>query len=67
MPDGDLDMTEAKNEWNYSKSLETSDLKITNKNKHAKKFRIVIEEVEDYSKFNAISMKTQDHGEQHIM
>lgn len=61
LPDGDLDMTEAKNEWNYSKSLETSDLKITNKNKHAKKFRIVIEEVEDYSKFNAISMKTQDH------
>ena len=54
-------MTEAKNEWNYSKSLETSDFKITNKNKHAKKFRIVIEEVEDYSKFNVISMKTQDH------
>ena len=61
LPDGDLDMTEAKNEWNYSKSLETSDFKITNKNKHAKKFRIVIEEVEDYSKFNVISMKTQDH------
>ena len=61
LPDGDLDMTEAKNEWNYSKSLETSDFKITNKNKHAKKFRIVIEEVEDYSKFNVTSMKTQAH------
>jgi hypothetical protein len=61
LPDGDLDMTEAKNEWNYSKSLETSEFKITNKNKHAKRFRIVIEEIDDYSKFNTVSIKTKDH------
>lgn len=59
--DGDLDMTDAENEWNYSKSLENSSFVITNKNKHSRKFRIVIEEVSDYSKFNATSIATRAH------
>lgn len=59
--DGEIDMSEAENEWNYSKSLENSSFVITNKNKHARNFRIVIEEVKNYSKFNAVSIATKKH------
>lgn len=61
LADGELDMDEAKNEWNYSKSLEESSFLIKNNGKHARKFQIVIEEVDNYSKFNAISIKTREH------
>ena len=61
LADGELDMDEAKNEWNYSKSYEESSFLIKNNGKHARKFQIVIEEVENYSKFNAISIKTREH------
>jgi len=59
--EGELDMTEAENEWNYSKSLENSSFVITNKNKYARKFRIVIEEVKDYSLYNANPIATKEH------
>lgn len=60
-PDSDLDMTDAENEWNESKSLENTSFLITNGNKHSRNFKIVIEEVKDYSKFDAISIATRDH------
>lgn len=57
----DIDMTEPENEWNYSKSLESSSFIITSKSKYSRKFRIVIEEVKNYSKFNVVSIKTNEH------
>lgn len=66
-PDSDLDMTESENEWNYSKSLENTSFVITNGNKHARSFKIVIEEVNDYSKFNATSIATPAHEAAHYV
>jgi len=57
----DIDMTTAENEYNYSKSLENSSFELINNNRYPRNFRLVIEEVSNYSKFNAVSMATPDH------
>ena len=45
-------VSDAENTYNKSKSVETTTFIIRNKNSYARRFRIVIEEVEDYEKYN---------------
>lgn len=48
-----LYVSEAENNYNYSKSIEYTNFIIKNTNTITKKFRIVIEEVDNYNKYNA--------------
>ncbi len=45
-------VSDSTNTYNYSKSIETTNFTISNRYKKALKFRIVIEEVNNYKKFN---------------
>lgn len=49
-------VSDAENTYNYSKSIEATSFIIRNKDSSSRRFRIVIEEVNDYSKYNTVRL-----------
>ena len=52
-------ISDAENTYNKSKSIETTTFIIRNRDSYARKYRIVIEEVNDYSKYNTSRLDTR--------
>ncbi len=58
-PTKGLFVTDAENKYNYSKSVEDTTFTIKNTNTKSRKYRIVIEEISDYKKFDTDRLEPQ--------